>query len=124
MAASSRPAQTPRVRRSAPAFKRTPAMRSPSALRRLALAAAVVAVSGCIISQGVAVRQLHHSASDSATVQTPVKAHLGDGSIIVFKRGVTVARNTVIGEGVRYSPMLDEVGKQASVSLDSVIGME
>jgi hypothetical protein len=99
-------------------------MRSPPAFRRLALAAAVIAISGCIISQGVAVQQLHHSASDSADVRTPVKAHLADGSIIVFKHGVTVARNTVFGDGVRYSPMLAEVGKSASVSLDSVIGME
>jgi hypothetical protein len=82
------------------------------------------AASGCIISRGVAVERLARSGADSATVKSPVKAHLSDGSIVVFAKGATVARNVVSGEGEQYSATLHPIGRMDSIPLDRVVGME
>lgn len=81
-------------------------------------------VAGCIVSRGVVVQPFHSEASDSAQVKSPVKAHLADGSIVVFEKGVTVARNHVFGKGLRYTPLLNAGGLRDSIPLDSILGME
>ena len=81
-------------------------------------------ISGCIISRGTAVEPVAYMGSDSTFVESPVKAHLSDGSTVVFQKGATVVRNRVYGNGVRYGPMLQLVGRTSAIPLDSVIGME
>ena len=88
------------------------------------LVATAVAAAGCIISRGVRVTPLAVGTSDSASVRSPVKAHLQDGSTVVFRRGVRVARDTVFGRGWRYGLTLAESTAVARVPVDSVIGME
>jgi hypothetical protein len=57
-------------------------------------------------------------------VTSPVKAHLLDGSTVVYAGGVTVARDTLHGEGSRYDLALVQRGRVSRVPLDSVVGME
>lgn len=83
-----------------------------------------IGAAGCIVSSRIEVQALRPGASDVAQVKSPVKAHLSDGSIVVFDKGVLVARNSVLGVGRRFTPMLAEVGRLDSIPLDSVLGME
>lgn len=94
-------------------------------LHRLALAALALASAGCvIISRSVAIEALPTATSDSATVKSPVKAHLVDGSTLVYPGGATVVRDHVRGAGTRHSATLAPMAMPDSVPLDSVLGME
>ncbi|WP_420617146.1 hypothetical protein [Candidatus Palauibacter sp.] len=53
-----------------------------------------------------------------------VKAHLLDGSTIVYPNGVTIAGGQVRGRGIRYDIRLDSTGTVGDVALDSVGAME
>ena len=90
----------------------------------LGVIAITSAITGCIISRGAAVEPLDRRTSDSTTVESPVKAHLSDGSTIVFAEGATVVRDRVYGKGVRYGPVMQLIGPTSQIPLDSVIGME
>jgi hypothetical protein len=57
-------------------------------------------------------------------VQSPVKVHLLDGSIVVFRRGAIVERDTIHGVGERFTATLDATGTALSIPLDSVLGAE
>ncbi|MFI5279379.1 MAG: hypothetical protein ACHQU1_02700 [Gemmatimonadales bacterium] len=57
-------------------------------------------------------------------VQTPVKAHLADGSVILYRQGVNVTADSLLGNGVRFDLTLkDSVPLQAHALAD-VVGME
>lgn len=58
------------------------------------------------------------------SVESPVKAHLLDGSTIVFPGGVTIGDDRVSGQGVRYDIRLNPLGSVVAVALDSVLAME
>ena len=58
------------------------------------------------------------------TVTTPVKAHLFDGSTIVFPNGVTLSENIVRGAGTRYAAVSAAATPASPISLDSIVGME
>ena len=100
-----------------------PAFLSPRWLT-LGVIAIASAISGCVISRGASVEPLDRRTSDSSTVESPVKAHLSDGSTVVFADGAAVIRDSVFGRGVRYGPVMQLVGPVSHVPLDSVIGME
>ena len=57
-------------------------------------------------------------------VRSPVKAHLMDGSTILFSDGVTLDDSLVTGAGMRYDIQLNPVGAVPGVALDSVVAME
>ena len=97
---------------------------SPSALRRAVVVLAGLVAGGCIISRGVGVSPLAVARSDSVTVTSPVKAHLLDASTIVYRNGVTVARDTVRGPGERFDLTLGRGTPVTRVPLDSVLAME
>ncbi len=86
----------------------------------------VFAVSACFIYRTVQVETLDRPATpgDTVVVVTPVKAHLIDGSTVVFRHGVHVAGGVVSGEGMRYDLLLRDSAALSALSLDSVIGME
>lgn len=91
-------------------------------VRSVALPLLLVA-SACIhVFQRVTSRPL--DAHTPVTVTTPVKAHLVDGSTVVFHAGVTVVGDTVRGSGNRYGLNLGYSGAVTSISLDSIVGME
>src|SRR5688500_509637 len=56
-------------------------------------------------------------------VRSSVKAHMLDGSTVVFPSGIRLQQNRVSGMGKRY-PLLGAGVLVASIPLDSVVGME
>jgi len=57
-------------------------------------------------------------------VSSPVKAHLTDGSTVVFEQGITVANGQVTGDGRKYDLTLDTSVPVSSIALDDVAAME
>ena len=90
---------------------------------RTALAAvALLAASACLtIVTHVKSRDLPRAPQ---RVTSPVRAHLVDGSIALFRSGVTVTATQVIGAGVLVSPTMAESTTVEGVSLGSVLGLE
>ncbi|HYT70962.1 MAG TPA: hypothetical protein VEK78_06225 [Gemmatimonadales bacterium] len=77
------------------------------------------------IFRHVAVEPIDRPA-DTLTVVSPVKAHLLDGSTVVYPRGVTVAHDSLhplAGVATRYDAGL-RPSTALPVPLDSVVGME
>jgi hypothetical protein len=92
-------------------------------MRRLVALLAICAIlSSCFVFRGVDVRPI--DAQEGTRVTSPVKAHLKDGSTIVYPRGLTVAGGFLQGAGDRYDVTLTKTGIVDSVPLDLVIGME
>ncbi len=90
--------------------------------RRVALPL-VLLVSACIhVYQSIRPRPL--DPHTPVTVTTPVKAHLVDGSTVIFLSGVTVDSTQVRGDGNRYSLTLRDSAAVTSIPLDSIVGME
>ena len=86
----------------------------------------LVAASACIISRGVQVDRLAQPSAegDTVVVRSAVKVHLIDGSTVLFRKGLHVARDTAWGSGVRYGLMLRDSSSVDGLPLDSVVGME
>src|SRR5512134_715403 len=57
-------------------------------------------------------------------IETRVKAHLADGSTVVYPGGVELVGGTVIGSGTRYGLALTDSQRVDSLPLDSVVAME
>src|SRR5690349_10616192 len=91
--------------------------------RRVALPFVLLFVSACLhVHQSVRARPLDKQTPDS--VATPVKAHLLDGSTVVFPAGAIVDSQRVQGDGRRYDLTLRDSTAVTSIPLDSVVGME
>jgi hypothetical protein len=84
------------------------------------------ALSACFIYRNVQVESVALPATPgySVIVASPVKAHLIDGSTVVFPDGVRVSGSTVSGEGTRYGLTLRDSATVTQLALDSVVGME
>src|SRR5438874_1716798 len=87
------------------------------------LSAALGLVAGACIFHSVRVEAIGSNA-DSLAIQTPVKAHLRDGSTVLYQAGVLLARDTLRGPGVRYGLTLRDSAAVSVVPLDSVVAME
>ncbi|HEV8495819.1 MAG TPA: hypothetical protein VGQ56_03090 [Gemmatimonadaceae bacterium] len=59
------------------------------------------------------------------TIGSPVKAHLIDGSTVIFRRGASIGYVAVEGDGVRY-PFLQAAPSRtvSRVPFDSIVGLE
>lgn len=84
----------------------------------------LIATSACFLSTSVQGSRITVARPDSATVPGPIKAHLIDGSIVVFPNGLRVMRNEAIGEGWRYAPSLHDSTFVHGFAVDSVAAME
>jgi hypothetical protein len=80
-----------------------------------------ISVAGCVFHY-VQVQEV--VPRDAVVVTSPVKAHLKDGSTVVYANGVTVSGGTLRGTGVHYDLALKQTTNHDSVPLDSVVGME
>ena len=89
---------------------------------KLVVAIAVVGGMACVF-QKVKVRQLDPK-NLPVDVKSPVKAHLVDGSTILYPNGVRMVGNVLVTTGSRY--MLGSTTRVPSglIPLDSVVGME
>ena len=92
---------------------------------RVFLSAALGLVAGACIWVFHSVRvEAIGSNADSLAIQTPVKAHLRNGSTVLYRTGVLLARDTLRGPGVRYGLRLSDSTAVSVVALDSVVAME
>jgi len=62
--------------------------------------------------------------SGPATVSSPVRAYLADGSVVVFPTGVIASHGVLRGNGTRYDLTLVHEEPFRAVPLDSVVAME
>ena len=89
----------------------------------LALVVSALIVVACVIS--TTTRPVALERGGVRTVVTPLKAHLMDGSVVVFPSGATISTVAVMGAGERF-----DVGRSSAqnattqVPLDSVLGFE
>ena len=86
----------------------------------------VVFVCACVTVRNVRVESIPRPAvpSDSVTIRSPVKAHLLDGSTVVYPDGARVQRDTVWGRGTHYDLTLRDSLRIDVLPLDRVVGME
>ncbi len=138
------PLQPGRTRRPPPDLRRPPHLRSllheaasrvprpvlPGSFRGTIpalplLAALGVGLSGCIIPVH---REIHvfsaDPRADALFFQTPVRAYLHDGSIVVLPAGGRVESGVLRAEGWRHSLSLQDSIPFQQVSTDSVLAME
>src|SRR5260221_8451363 len=92
-------------------------------LHRTASALLAVLVAACQISRGVKIEP-RPPASAAAGVTSPVKAHLKDGSTVVFPNGVVLQGRFLKGVGTRYDLTLESSQRVSSVPVDEVAAME
>ena len=96
-------------------------------LKRIAGVLAVVLLVGGGTSCA-SVTALRHEpvALDAAprVIPSSVKAHLADGSTVLFPDGVTIEEARVTGSGDRYDIRLSPVGSVSEIARDSVVAME
>jgi hypothetical protein len=77
-------------------------------------------LSSCIIqSRSLQVRRL----DSPVPVTSPVKAHMRDGTIVVFPAGISVLRDTIYGQGQRFNWLQTPLGRVQVVALDSIVGL-
>jgi hypothetical protein len=92
-------------------------------MRRLVALLTISAIlSSCFVFRRVDVRPV--DTQEGTRVTSPVKAHLKDGSTIVYPSGLIVSGGYLQGAGDRYDLTLTRTGVVDSVPLDQVIGME
>jgi hypothetical protein len=92
--------------------------------RAVPVLAGCLALSACIvIVREVQVEPLSSGATGTQ-VYSPVKAHLMDGSIVVYPEGLVVGTDSLYGTGTRYDLRLNPRGTLERLPLDSVVGME
>lgn len=97
------------------------------ALRSLALVGALgtVAISAACVFYRTEVRAVERPPAGAPTfIKSPLKAHLKDGSTVVFRNGATVTRDSLTGEGRRYTLQNATSRVDDSVPMDSVVGVE
>ena len=93
----------------------------------LAAIGAMVLTGGMVTCTVTTLRIETVSPSAAQLVSSPVKAHLRDGSTIMFPNGAFVGDNRVAGTGMRYDIGLTPVNPGSTyiaVPLDSVLAME
>lgn len=86
------------------------------------VATTILTAVACVIQKPV-VSQLDVR-RPPAVVHSPIKAHLLDGSTVLYPRGVSLEGNTLMGNGLRYPIGSSAPMNAPRISLDSVVGME
>jgi len=90
---------------------------------KLALLAAVTVGGPACVFQRASVRPLDPK-NPPVAVQSPVKAHLLDGSTVVYPNGVALLGNILTTPGLRYPLGSSVSAPSGPVPLDSIVGME
>lgn len=92
-------------------------------MRRLLIALGLLLAAGCVIRR-VRVDEVRAPISDSLQVTVPVKAHLVDGSTVLYNNGVMVRQGRLVGPGQRYGLRAQFVEVVQAVPVDSIVGLE
>jgi hypothetical protein len=92
----------------------------------LALIGLAVTAAGCVhvFWRTVPVQVEKFSSDSTRQIRTPIKAHLADGSTVVFRDGALIDRRSIRGYGVTYPLMSPASTTRGDVPLDSVVGVE
>jgi hypothetical protein len=93
-------------------------------MRRTLCLVLLLLLAGCVIKVRKVRVDAHAPPHEPVVLTTPVKAHLADGSTVVYARGVTVTASALDGEGERFDLHLKHVGPAMSIALDSVVAFE
>ena len=83
----------------------------------------VFVVTACAV-RNLEITPINIETTEPITVSSPVKAHLTDGSTVVFEDGVTVAQGQVTGDGRKYNLALDTSVPVSLIALEEVAAME
>lgn len=84
---------------------------------------ALISLASCIHTySSLEVREIRPA--EPTRVTTPVRAHLIDGSTVVYRTGVFVGLDSLRGPGQHYDVLLSDSTTVASVPMDSVLGLE
>ncbi len=62
--------------------------------------------------------------STPVMVETPVKVHLEDGSVAVFREGARFEPDRIAGPAIRYAIALDDSSRIDGIPIDSVVAIE
>ena len=93
--------------------------------RRIPVVVFSLLAGGCILISSTTERERVAAASLGDTVVTsPIKAHLLDGSVIVFSDGFRLGGRRVVGAGRRFDASRTRSAASSSIALDSVLGFE
>lgn len=92
-------------------------------MRRIIVVLSSLLLASCVVHR-LDVQPVDINSIVPITIETPVKAHLNDGSTVVFEDGVSVANNVVSGAGRRYDLTLEKSVTVTEVPLDDVAAME
>ena len=84
---------------------------------------ALLALGACIYKTGT-VEVEPVDTTVPTRVSVPVRAHLTDGSVVLFRDGVALSGDSLHGSGNRYGLDLALVGRVPGVALDDVLGIE
>ncbi|HXG55121.1 MAG TPA: hypothetical protein VNJ03_07045 [Vicinamibacterales bacterium] len=88
----------------------------------LAVLLSVLLASCVVVSRRVEVKSV--STRTPVTVKSPVKAHLKDGSTVLYPDGIVVTGTELIGRGTHYDAALKQDKYIDIVPIDAVLGME
>lgn len=94
-------------------------------VRALPLGLLLLLTAGACVFRSVAVRDVPTAGLQApVAIGTPVKAHLLDGSTVIFRNGATVRPDSVVGAGERWTVAAAPPTSVPGVVLDSVAAME
>ncbi|MES1259906.1 MAG: hypothetical protein ABUL71_04860, partial [Gemmatimonadota bacterium] len=96
----------------------------PTRTTALLFVAALVAAA-CVVSSDTVARRPSKASLVGVSVESPIKAHMLDGSVVVYPRGATISTTQVTGPGERFNARRLTASTPAGViPLDSVVGFE
>jgi hypothetical protein len=96
---------------------------APSILCRVTLLFLTATLSSCVFHR-VEVSPVEPTDKPPLIVESPVKAHLIDGSTVVFPDGVTVLEKEIRGDGQKYDLTLQSSVRVSSIPLEDIAAME
>ena len=86
---------------------------------------AIPAITACFIFRGVKTAEVPKApAAAPVAIRTPVKAHLIDGSTVMYRQGVDITGGVLSGTGYRFGFNLTDSSVTKDIPLDSVAAME
>ncbi len=94
-------------------------------MRRILLFGCLLLIS-CVTVRHIEITPIEagEDAEPPIVVESPVKAHLVDGSTVMFPRGLTVAGNKIKGQGYKYDITLELTEPITEMHLDDVAAIE
>ena len=95
--------------------------------RVIGLLLLVSSLAGCVYIFRVVRTDPVDFRADSVLIQSPAKAHLRDGSTLVYRNGAEVVRDTLRGVAIRYdigTAPASATAVESRVPVDSIVAME